>query len=287
MSRRSTGKFPCWRKLPKSEYSAAEVYLAKREKFCVAASARFLRFRESGDHVWQLSAEDESSASLIIHSGRTLFPVFGQNARIPAPRFLNRFLGKVPIHSIQGLRKDCELLESLMQNQGYSAAEQIDYDLMSLDGTPADEAFRAGPGGLSLRSPLPEDGEILFALQSAYEKEEVLPANVPFNPAAARLNLGRLLSREQFLVAEIDGQMVGKINTSAQSFTRYQIGGVYVLPACRGRGIAAKMTAVFSRKLLAQGKNLTLFVKKQNTAARKAYLKAGFSFLEDYRIAYY
>jgi len=39
---------------------------------------------------------------------------------------LNRFFGKVPIHAIQGLRQDVELLESLMESQGYFASERID-----------------------------------------------------------------------------------------------------------------------------------------------------------------
>jgi hypothetical protein len=174
-----------------------------------------------------------------------------------------------------------------MQDQGYFASERIEYELMSLDSAPKPEALRAGPIELTLRSPLPEDEESLFTLQSAYEQEEVLPASAAFDPAVSRLNLQQILSRGRLLVAELDGQVVGKINTSALSFTRYQIGGVYVRPDCRGLGIGAKMTAVFVQSLLAQGRGVTLFVKKRNAAACKVYRKAGFSVLADYRITYY
>jgi predicted GNAT family acetyltransferase len=174
-----------------------------------------------------------------------------------------------------------------MEEQGYFASERIDYELMNLDDAPRAEIQGASPAGLTLRSHMQEDEEYLFALQSAYEQEEVLPGNASFNAAACRLNLRQILAREQILVAELDGQVVGKINTSAESFTRYQIGGVYVRPDCRGLGIGAKMTAVFSQNLLAQGRGLTLFVKKRNTAACRVYRKAGFSVLADYRITYY
>ena len=285
MNLRSGNKLPRWRKIPKSELPRAEIYLRALERFCVAACARFLHIGENRGHVWQLPKRDGEISAILIHSRRILFPVFGGNLRIPGPRFLSRFLGKVPIHAVQGLREDAEILEGLMHKQGYIAAEKIDYHLMSLDNAP--EAARAGPAGLKLRSPLPEDEENLFTLQSAYEQEEVLSVKSVFNPAVSRLNLQQLLSREQVLLAELNGQVVGKINTSAQSFTRYQIGGVYVRPDCRGHGIGVKMTTTFAKSLLAQGMGLTLFVKKRNAAACKLYRRAGFSALADYRITYY
>jgi len=285
MSLRSKSKPSRWRKILKSEHYRAEAYLKKQEPFCVAACSRFLRLEENSGHVWQLPGQQGEISALLLHSRRGLFPIFNKNPRIPAPCFLSRFLGKVPIHAVQGLREDAELLESLMQEQGYVAVDRIEYVLMSLDNAP--RPVPAGPVGLKLRSPLPEDEESLFGLQSAYEREEVLPVNSTFNPATSRLNLRQILSREQVLVAELDGQVVGKINTSAQSFTRYQVGGVYVRPDCRGRGIGAKMTAVFAQRLLEQGRGITLFVKKRNAAACKAYCKAGFAVLADYRITYY
>ena len=295
MSWLSKNNPPRWRKIPKSEYHRAEAFLREREKFCVSASARFLLLGEIKGHVWQLPGPGGEISALLLHGRRTLFPVFGKpraeetepRQQIPGPRFLSRFLGKVRIHSVQGLRQDAELLEDLIQEQGFIATQRIDYDLMSLDNAPRPEAGKESPAGLILRPPLPEDEESLFALQAAYEQEEVLPSNSVFNPAACRLNLQKLLSREQVLVAELDGQVVGKINTSARSFSRYQIGGVYVRPDCRGLGIGAKMTSVFARDILDKSSGITLFVKKRNTAACKVYRKAGFSTLANYRISYY
>jgi ribosomal protein S18 acetylase RimI-like enzyme len=276
-----------WRKIPKDEHGKAENFLKTREKLCVAASARFLKIKKTGGHVWYLNGPDGKISALLIHNRQSLFPVFNKKSNLPGPRFLNRFLGKVKIHTLQGLEEDAGLLESLMEEQGYFASERINYDLLSLDTAPRPEAFKSGPASLTLRKPAAGDTEKLFALQSAYEKEEVLPKNAVFNPSVSRLNLEHILSSESVLVAELDGQVVGKINTSAESFTRCQIGGVYVRPDCRGLGIALKMTAVFARDLLSRGKGVTLFVKKRNLAARAVYRKAGFSVLADYRISYY
>ena len=287
MERQPDLRPPRWRKIPKDQFYKVEALLRARERLCVAASARFLRIRENGGHVWYLSENSGEISALLLHSNRSLFPVFCDNPDVPGPRFLNRFLGKVHIHAIQGLRDDTQLLEQLMERQGYYAAERIDYDLMSTDSRPGSKAFGAGPPGLVIRKPMEGDVENLIALQSAYEQEEVVPKNGVFDPDVSRLNLKHILSTEHVLLAELNGRIVGKINTSAESFTRHQIGGVYVRPECRGLGIALKMTAVFVEGILAGGKGINLFVKKRNAAARAVYLKAGFSVLADYRICYY
>ena len=276
-----------WQKIPKDELYKAEAFLRAQEEYCVGACARFLRIKESKGHVWRLKSPEPEITALLLHHRQALFPVFNKKTDIPGPRFLNRFLGKVQIHAIQGLKEDAELLERLMESQRYYATERIDYDLMSLNEPPRLDKIKPASRGLVIRHPLPEDTEDLFKLQAAYEQEEVVPKTGAFDPASCRLNLSRLLSNEYILVAELDGQVIGKINTSSKSFTRYQIGGVYIRPDCRGRGIAAKMTAVFVQNLLTKAKGITLFVKKRNAPARAVYRKLGFRVLGDYRISYY
>ena len=280
-----------WKKVSKDGYQVVENFLKARESLCVNASARFLSMQNMAEqdkrsHIWYIPCPEESISSLLIHSRYSLFPVFGENQGASCPAFLRRFF-KVPVHSIQGLRKDVENLETLMQIHGYFATERIDYELMNIDAEPISGTLRSGPPGLKIRSPMPDDKEQLFALQSAYEKEEVLPKSAVFNPASCLYRLENILSSERILVAELDGKVVGKINTNAESFTRYQIGGVYVRPDYRNLGIGSKMIAVFSSSILTLGKGITLFSKIENKAARKAYIKAGFDVLAYYRICYF
>lgn len=287
MNMPSGNKASNWKKIPPGGEYRAEAFLREREKLCVAACARFIRIEKSKDHVWCLDGKEGEISAILLHSSHSLFPVFGKNLNIPSPRFLKRFLGKVPVHALQGLRDDTALLEILLEDQGYFSSERIDYDLMSLDSAPKPRSLASGPEDLVICPAKPEDEEQLFALQAAYEQEEVLPENAVFNAMSCRLNLKSILSRQSVLVAKLGAKIVGKINTNLESFTRYQIGGVYIIPGYRSLGIGTKMIAVFAQELLAKGKALTLFVKKRNTAAIRIYRNAGFSSLADYRITYY
>jgi predicted GNAT family acetyltransferase len=62
---------------------------------------------------------------------------------------------------------------------------------------------------------------------------------------------------------------------------------VYVDEHYRGLGIGAAMIASFVRDLIAGGKGVSLFVKKQNTVARALYRRIGFLSAGDYRITYF
>jgi ribosomal protein S18 acetylase RimI-like enzyme len=275
-----------WRRMKRKDSAVPEAMLRAREPWCVGACGRFLS-RTSRDHVWTLRDRDANISALIIHSKRTLLPVFNGRSDIPFPRFLNRFFSVIPIHAVQGLKKDALLLEGLIEKAGLRAAQNIDYDLMALNGMPNEACFLSGPRGLILRRPLFTDADALFPLQAAYEQEEVLPAGAEFNAAACRLGLEHILSGGQILAAELEGRIVGKINISVVSFTRYQIGGVYVHPDYRGLGIAGRMCAEFVRGLVLQDRGVSLFVKKSNPAARRVYDNIGFRALADYRISYY
>jgi predicted GNAT family acetyltransferase len=253
----------------------------------VAASARFLHQEDPHDHGWSLHDEEGNMIALIIHSKRSLFPVLNGMKEILLPRFICRFIQEIALHSVQGIRRDTKLLEDAIAHLGIIPTEHIDYDLMSLDREPSPNSLRAGPRRLVLRHPVLSDMDALFLLQAAYEQEEVLPQGAAFNPAACRLSLEHIVAHEQVLIAELEGRILGKINTSAASFSRYQIGGVYVHPQFRGLGIASRMIAVFVRDILASGKGVTLFVKKRNLPALTAYRRVGFHVIEDYRISYY
>jgi ribosomal protein S18 acetylase RimI-like enzyme len=276
-----------WKKIGGWDALETEAFLKSLEPCCVAACSKFLGRKSMQDDVWDLLSPDGSVSAVLIHSGRSLLPVFAGIRQIPVPRFLKRFPGRVPVHSVQGLFGDTDILEEAMSRLGYAAAERRSYDLMALDGVPKTEGVTGGFRGLMLREAGHEDAERLFPLQAGYDREEVLPKGAAFNSQACRLNLARILSREQVLAACIGDRVVGKINTNAVSFTCIQIGGVYVLPEYRGCGIARRMTAALAKRIAAEGKKVTLFVRKENAAAQAVYRGLGFTPLADYRISYF
>jgi predicted GNAT family acetyltransferase len=143
---------------------------------------------------------------------------------------------------------------------------------------------QAGPApeGLILRQPETTDFSALVELQMAYELEEVVPGGANYNPESARLSLRRILDHEVILVAEYRSRLVGKINTNAEAFTRRQLGGVYVQPEYRRRGIATAML----RKMMTSLGALSLYVRVQNQNAYNIYNRSGFRTVADYRISY-
>ncbi|MHB9291863.1 hypothetical protein Holit_00949 [Hollandina sp. SP2] len=264
-----------------------EAFLQTREPYCVAAAARFLQ-RGVQDHIWLQEnryAGQERISGLIIQSKGALFPVFKGISPRSLKNFLVQDLQNLRFYAVQGIRKDVALLEQVLALRGVCSTKQVDYDLMVLDQEPAWLTSRVP--GLILRYAEPRDMEGLFHLQAAYEQEEVIPQGGVFNPALCRLSMEHIMTHEYLLLAQWKSKILGKINTNAASFSRYQIGGVYVCPDYRGLGIASYMGAAFVKTLRATGRGFSLFVKKQNCAAREVYRRIGFKVLEDYRISYY
>jgi ribosomal protein S18 acetylase RimI-like enzyme len=277
----------CWKILRKRDQSGADAVFKEKEPLYAVACGRYLDASRSRDRLWTLRGRQGAVSGLLIFSKQTLFPVFNRDTFIPLPRFLGRLVRNVPLHAIQGLTEEVQILEGAFSALGINPMDIKDYDLMALDQAPEAAALRSGPETLILRRPGITDTDDLYILQSGYEKEEVLPKGSIFNPAACRLNLQRILAEEEVLAAELNGRIVGKINTSARTFTRRLVGGVYVHPEYRGLGIGRRMAAEFVFSILAGGKGASLFVKKQNPAARTVYSRIGFRKLADYRISYY
>jgi predicted GNAT family acetyltransferase len=211
--------------------------------------------------------------------------VLREEKEIPDARFLKSFFNKKKLHSVQGLTMEVQIMENVLERIGMTAWDIYDYDLMDLDSLPS--AKLSGPENLVLRVPQMIDLDAAAPLQAGYEMEEVLPKGAAFSPAASRINLSNIIAKGQILAAQINGRLVGKINVSSVSFTRYLVGGVYVHPDFRGMGIAKRMTQEFITSLISQGKGITLFVKKNNIPARKIYAALGFKKTGDYRITYY
>jgi len=276
-----------WRKMKEKDVSKLESFLREVENDYVNACGRFLARDPSKDYIWILRDRNGNHKASIINSKSMLIPVLRGAGEIPKIRFLKGFLRLRKIHSVQGLREEVIVLEDALEKLGKFTKDVFDYDLMSLDTLPSKKGCLRGPKNLALRVPQMIDLDAIAPLQAGYEKEEVLPKGSTFSPAASRVNIANIIAEGKILAAELDGKLVGKINVNAVSFTRYQVGGVYVNPDFRGMGIAGRMTTEFITSLVNEGMGITLFVKKNNVPARRLYDSVGFKLKGDYRIAYY
>ena len=276
-----------WSKFKKNNINDAEKLLRENEKYYVSACSRFLSGDTARDSAWILNSKTEGLKALLINSKSILMPVFPGQNEIPSPDFLGSILGKKNIHSIQGLTTEVKIIEEVLNKKGMKVKDIIDYDLMSLDVLPKIKPVKICPVNLELCVPQFKDVEALAPLQAGYEKEEVIPKGSDFNPVSSRLNIAKIVKNGIILAAKLNEKFVGKININAVSFTRYQVGGVYVLPEFRGQGIAGKMAWEFINSLINQGRGVTLFVKKANIPALKLYKSLGFTSCNNYRITYY
>jgi ribosomal protein S18 acetylase RimI-like enzyme len=276
-----------WRRIVKKNTAALDVFLRAEEPYCVAACSRILHNDSSHNETWGFFSAEGAVEAILLCFHRSFFPVFKGNETIPIPHFLRYHLLMNPLHALQGLVPDAVILENAVAKMGRIPREQRDYDLMELVKEPPAKYLLTGPDALEIRKPVTKDVADVFQLQAAYEKEEVLPQGAELNLAGCRLSAEHIITRNHSFIAVLDGKTVGKINTSAASYHYRQAGGVYVLPEYRGRGIAQRLGAVFARAVLADGKKITLFVKKKNAAAKKVYARLGFDAIGDYRISYY
>jgi ribosomal protein S18 acetylase RimI-like enzyme len=243
------------------------------------------------DRMWVLSTEKNIVSALLFQSGKTLFPVFGSGPgepeRIILPPYIARIIQSTGIYAIQGLLRDTLIMENLLWPLGIHARARLDYDLMALDNAAALCAVKQPPPVISFRPPTTADLEALYALHTGYLNEEVkVPGDPDYEPKVCRAQTERILRREKALVACAGPQLIGKINTNAHSFSRCQLGGVYVAPGWRGHGIATAMTLCFCHALLSGGTPVSLFVRKTNPAARQVYRKVGFRKIADYSTVY-
>jgi len=252
----------------------------------VNACAKFIARKEVNTLIWVLCGKNDEIQALLINSKSNILPVL-RGVKISALDLKKSFLPSKKIHSVQGLKNEVIVLEGELSKNGWKAKEIIDYELMSLDAPPDKRKNTPDFSNLVLRTPVMTDIDALAPLQAGYEKEEVLPKGSNFSPAASRLNLSNIIAKGQVLAAEINGRLIGKINVSGVSFTRYQVGGVYVHPEFRGMGIGRHMAYEFISSLIREGRGVTLFVRKTNTSARRLYSSLGFTAISDYRILYY
>ncbi len=157
---------------------------------------------------------------------------------------------------------------------GRGALEERINRYLVLEGAPRECAF---PKGLSVHEAGPSDVEELLPLQEAYEREEVVPSIHGFDPRSARATLVKSLDRQLVVVARLGGRVVAKAQTNARGEAWDQIGGIFVEPGLRGWGIAPALLAALCDRLASVGRTRRcLFVREENQAAQRAYLKVGF-----------
>jgi hypothetical protein len=202
----------------------------------------------------------------------------------PLLRELESGFGKVS--TLMGVYDDVRAVEVRLSRRPHYV---IDYDLLAYPQGGPLEPLRRRPSGqvLDIRPATLADLKALLPLQEAYEREEVLLPGRSLNPSITTRMLQQSIDRQLVLLASLRGRVVAKAATNARGASYDQLGGVFTDPQYRGRGFGTAVVAELTRMILRQNRGVSLFVKKDNLAARRLYSGLGFAHVSDLRIIYY
>lgn len=288
-----------WRRASEADLPALELFLRAHEAEAVGLSSRLLEpGRPSAAGRLSLPASPRSSLWIYAHPGDALvrgallcsstgisFPLFSEGAGAEDPALAELVRERrFDTASAVGPAREVERLEAAL---GLRPLVAVDYRLMRRLIPRVEPEPSAPIEGLSIRSVGPADLEALFPLQEAYEREEVLTPIHRFDSGGSRAALGRSLREQLIVAASLGPSLVGKAGTNAHAFSLDQIGGVFVAPPYRRRGIARLLMEALLARLSVRGKGAVLFVKSRNEAARGLYAGLGFEDIGGYRADYF
>lgn len=238
-----------------------------------------------------VSTRGELRAALFLSASGTAFPLLGSDldrggvdavaalSGLRASRFVRAFAPAVCL----GAR---DHVGALVGALGWKPEVSVEYDSMLLPAS----SIRPGippSSSVTLRRAGLGDLDALMPIAEAYERAEVLTRLHVFDPAACRASQAKALSKLTVWVAILDGKIAGRAQTNAKGLFCDQLGGVFVAPEHRGKGLGRAVVAALAADIASRGKSATLFVKKRNAAARSLYLSLGFAVERDYTVAYF
>jgi ribosomal protein S18 acetylase RimI-like enzyme len=178
----------------------------------------------------------------------------------------------------------------LMDALGTKPKSSLEYYSMELGRDQFGSVDSACYDDLSVRTCSIRDFDVLKELQQSYHLEEVYTDNAAYPFVSEMKQFKQTLKRRINVAAFIGknpGIAVAKANVNAESPSYYQVGGIYCDPAFRGRGIASACLETLLKTIFMEKENVTLFVKKENSAAVKLYRNCNFSVTEEMTLSYY
>ncbi len=272
-----------WRPASRRDSPALLRFILSDEKRCVPVAARV---KDAGRGFQLYVNADQTGVitdCVLFSAYGLLLPVFRSADRDGAR--LESILRDLrpPVHSIMGVGEWVAEAEALLP---LPPTTRIEYHLMAVERS----GYRPPRGRMTpvrVRPASPSDAEGLLPLQRSYEMEEVVLNPSLFNDAQCARLLRKSLRDELIYLAEKDGVPVAKAGTNARGYGVDQIGGVFTVPAERGKGYGAAVMGALLQAIFDEKGEACLFVKKANATAISLYERLGFRTIAEYVINYY
>jgi predicted GNAT family acetyltransferase len=122
----------------------------------------------------------------------------------------------------------------------------------------------------------PEEAAEIARLSAAMEEEDIGRRPLEEDPTGFLAVVARRIEHGQTWVVERDRHLVFCIHVGTTTGWGVQVGGTYVPPSHRGRGLAKAGMAELGRRLLARHPRITLHVNAANLPAMGAYLATNY-----------
>jgi hypothetical protein len=133
------------------------------------------------------------------------------------------------------------------------------------------------------RYAVPADLEQVAALEEGLQRELLGPDS--WRKAAVRRYASELIQQRHTVICAADGQAVSKADLEVRTTQVASLGGVFTLPAYRGRGHAASACSSLCADVLASGAGVPLNTDARNLPALALYRSLGFHKHRDYKVA--
>ncbi len=179
--------------------------------------------------------------------------------------------------------ESCELLTTtpplLNEQQILLQRKKLDFNIEEYDimkYSPNEKPLPTTNHQLQFKMNEENDLEQIKSLHCAYLLEEVSNNRRPITADKASKIALRLLKGQCIIGCYENDRLICKANSNSIGLNTIQLGGVYTILPMRGNHIATFTISNICNKLYKEGWEISLFVKKVNFPAIKAYLHCGF-----------
>ncbi len=252
------------------------------------------RLKESGNvlpctiadgRIWLLSDRGGIHGCLYMARHGLVIPVFkSQEFHSRAETFLRRLImsRQNSIYSVTGMRCQVDLIVNLSSTK---PVHNVHYRMLTYDSQKSRDEIRNPSIRIDMADP--SDFEKLWPLEKAYQNEEVVRAGYSLNENHARMLFSHSLKNQLIYYITLGGHTIAKAGTNARGWNYDQIGGVYVDPAYRNRGMGRQVMQELLKAADRENRRVCLFVKETNKPALSLYSSLGFNDRGSFRISYW
>ena len=129
-----------------------------------------------------------------------------------------------------------------------------------------------------------KDMDIVFQYSAQMIMEDLKYDPRTLHPQRFRASVQSKIERNKCIVAEHNGEICYIIDIGTQFRLGCQLGGTFVPPKFRGKGISTKATAAVCKLMLSSCDCVTLHVHEQNIPAIRCYERVGFQASTPFRL---